>query len=55
MGTFRILTNETFMWGEIYQLKSIKVFSYSKIDPALVWLDSRMLKLTLKHFKKLQI
>ena len=55
MGTFNILSNVLFVRGDIYELKSIKVFSYSKIDPAPVWLDSEMLKLTLEQLKKSQI
>ena len=55
MGTFHILTHIIFVRSDIYQLKSIKVFSKSKTNPVPVWLDSEMLQLTLKHFKKLQI
>ena len=40
MGTFQILTDIIFVWSDIYQLKSIKVFSYSKTVPASIWLDS---------------
>ena len=58
MGAFHILTDAIFVWSDIYQLKSIKLFSYSVFKLALlapVWLDSEMLKLTIKHLKKLKI
>ena len=39
MGTFRILTDVSFVRSDIYQLKSVmnrNVFSYSKTGPAAV-------------------
>ena len=43
MGTFHMLTDIIFVQSDMYQLKSAmhkKVFSYNKIGPAPVWLDS---------------
>ena len=40
MGTFHILTDVIFVRSDIYQLKSIEVFSYIKTGPAPVWLNS---------------
>ena len=43
MGTFRILTDVSFVRSDIYQLKSAmrrNVFSYSKAGPAPIWGDS---------------
>ena len=50
MGTFDILADILFLWSEIYQLESIKVFSCSKMGHASVWLHSEMLKRN--HFNK---
>ena len=36
MGTFHILTDVIFVRSDIYQLKSIEVFSYIKTGPAPV-------------------
>ena len=43
MATFHILTDVIFVQSDIYQLQSAMreyMFSYSKIGPAPVWLDS---------------
>ena len=40
MGTFHILTDVIFVWSDIYQLKSIKMFSHIKTGIAPAWLDS---------------
>ena len=39
-GFLSILTNVISGRSDIYQMKSIKVFSYIKTGPAPVWLDS---------------
>ena len=44
MGIFHIFTDVTFVRSYIYQLKSIKAFSYAKTGPDPVWLDSENYK-----------